>query len=120
MKAISIKQPYASLISLDNKRIETRSWPTKYRGDLLIVSSKQPDVAAMEHFGFEKKNLLFGQALCIAELVDCRPMTKDDEKAARCSLYDGAWAWVLDNIRPIEPFPVKGQLGLYEVDYEVV
>jgi hypothetical protein len=31
-------------------------------------------------------------------------------------MYPNAFAWVLQNVRAIEPFPVKGQLGLYEVD----
>lgn len=43
-------------------------------------------------------------------------MTKADEKAACCEVYSGAWSWVLENIRLVKPFPVKGRLGLYEVD----
>lgn len=39
MKALSILQPWASLIVLGHKRIETRSWNTKYRGPLLIHAS---------------------------------------------------------------------------------
>lgn len=42
MKAISILQPWASLIAIGAKKIETRSWPTKYRGPLAIHSSKIP------------------------------------------------------------------------------
>jgi len=44
-------------------------------------------------------------------------MTVEDEKAACCPLYDEAWSWILDNLRPVEPFPVKGKLGIYEVEY---
>lgn len=36
MKAISLTQPWASLIALGYKRIETRSWSTTYRGPLAI------------------------------------------------------------------------------------
>jgi hypothetical protein len=105
MKALSVKQPYANMIASGQKTIETRTWPTDYRGDLLICSSKKPDIA------------LAGYALAVVELYDCRPMTKADEAAARCELYDGAWAWLLWDIRPIlVPFPVRGQLGLFEVD----
>lgn len=39
MKAISILQPWATLIVIGAKRIETRSWNTKYRGPLLIHAS---------------------------------------------------------------------------------
>jgi len=45
-------------------------------------------------------------------------MTKEDEEAACCELCDGAYAWELDQIKKIEPFPVKGQLNLFEVAYK--
>lgn len=40
MKAISIWEPWASLIACGAKHWETRSWPTYYRGPLLICASK--------------------------------------------------------------------------------
>ena len=39
MKVISILQPWASLVVLGHKKIETRSWQTKHRGPLLIHAS---------------------------------------------------------------------------------
>ena len=104
MKAISIKQPWANLIASGKKTIETREWATLYRGQVLLVSSKVPKIEPA------------GCAVAVANLVDCRVMTKADEVAAQCSIYPNAFAWVLQNVRAIEPFPVKGQLGLYEVD----
>jgi hypothetical protein len=103
MKALSIKQPWANMIAAGEKTIETRTWATPYRGQLLIVSSKKPDI---EPAGF---------ALATAVLVDCRPMTKADELAACCPTYADAQAWVLRDVRRIHPFPVCGQLGLFEV-----
>lgn len=38
MKAITIWQPYASLIAAGLKEYETRSWPTRYRGPIAIHS----------------------------------------------------------------------------------
>lgn len=97
MKAISIRQPWASLIANGTKTIETRTWSTDHRGPLLICASK-PD----------------GRALCVVDVVDCRPMKRADSKAACCEPYDGAFAWVLRNVKLLEPFPVKGQLRLFE------
>ena len=108
MKAISIRQPWASMVVSGEKTIETRTWRTNYRGPLLIVSSKQPIV----------DNLPRGYALAIVTLVDCRPMTKQDEAAACCGVTLGRFAWVLSNIRNIVPFRVSGKLGLYEVPYQ--
>lgn len=41
MKALSLLQPWASLVVLGHKKVETRSWNTKYRGELLIHASKK-------------------------------------------------------------------------------
>ncbi len=43
MKAISLLQPWATLAVIGAKVIETRSWDTKYRGDILIHASKKMD-----------------------------------------------------------------------------
>jgi hypothetical protein len=40
-RAISLHQPWASLVALGIKRYETRSWSTKFRGKLLICSAKK-------------------------------------------------------------------------------
>ncbi len=40
MKALTLTQPYATLIAIGAKRIETRSWATSYRGPLAIHAGK--------------------------------------------------------------------------------
>lgn len=40
MKAISLYQPWATLVAIGEKKIETRSWRTDYRGPLAIHASK--------------------------------------------------------------------------------
>lgn len=104
MKAFSIKQPWANLIASGEKTIETRDWRTSYRGSLLIVSAKRPDIPPA------------GFALCVVDVVDCRPMIREDEPAARCPWRPKAWAWVLTNVRRAKPFAVRGRLGFYEVN----
>lgn len=106
MKALSLKQPWANMIAAGEKTIETRRWPTDYRGPLLIVSSKTPAIPPA------------GCAVALATLVECRPMTRSDETAARCEMYPGAFAWVLGDIRRIKAFPVRGRLGIYDVVVE--
>lgn len=109
MKALSVKQPWASLIAAGLKTIETRTWPTHHRGDLLICSSQSP----------RYDSLPTGAALAIVKVVDCRPMTSADEAAAGCELYARAFAWVLSDIRPLEqPIPISGRQGLFNVDLE--
>lgn len=40
MKALSLTQPWATLVAIGAKRVETRSWPTNYRGPLAIHAAK--------------------------------------------------------------------------------
>ena len=40
MKALTLTQPWASLVAIGAKRIETRSWGTSYRGELAIHAAK--------------------------------------------------------------------------------
>jgi hypothetical protein len=122
MKALSIKQPWAGMIACGIKTIETRTRRTNHRGPLLICASLGADKAMLDWIKKVRKDCgpmdIRGQAICIVDVVDCRPMTKDDEEAAGCSVYPKAFAWVLANVRNIEPVPIKGQLGIYEVDYD--
>ena len=104
MKALSIKEPWAKMIFAGVKTIETRTWKTKYRGKLLLCASKIP------------KTNLSGLAFAIADLVDVRPMTKEDEKDACCEIYPKANSWVLKNVKIIPLFKIKGQLSLFEVE----
>ncbi len=39
MKVLSLTEPYATLIKENRKLVETRSWKTKYRGELYIHAS---------------------------------------------------------------------------------
>lgn len=48
MKVLSIQQPWASLIVQGHKKIETRTWATKYRGPLLIHAAQKGSPAHFE------------------------------------------------------------------------
>jgi hypothetical protein len=113
VKALSVQQPWASLIASGEKTIETRTWGTEHRGDLLICAAKRSKPGAII-----PPDLPTGVALCIVTVADCRPMTADDAKAACCELYPRAVSWVLTNVRPVQPFAVRGQQRLFEVDLD--
>lgn len=83
MKAITIKQPWASLIVDGIKDIENRTWPTKFRGRVLIHSAKKPIemVFGNEMFTREQWNRITdktqsinktcGSIIGSVEIVDC-------------------------------------------------
>ncbi len=115
MKALSVKQPFAQLIAQGDKSIEVRSWVAKYRGPLLIVSSRAPIVTAPLEAGGTQV-LPVGVSVCVVDLIDVRPLTALDVDAACLSGYHpGLWAWILANPRPCRPVPVLGRLKIFEI-----
>jgi len=106
IKALSLTQPWANWIAEGRKTIETRMWGTTYRGPLLICATRQrvPDCDGP-----------YGAAVCVAELVDCRPMGPADETPAMCEWESGRRAWVLANVRPIAPARIRGRQRLFDV-----
>ena len=92
MKALSVKSPWAEQIRSGEKKIEYRSWRTEYRGPLLICCSLKP------------YSPFSGLAVCTVNLVKIRR-----------GKY--LFEWIIQNPRPIEPFPVRGELSLFEVEF---
>lgn len=109
MKALSLWPEWAMTALCGRKTVEWRSWSTDYRGDVLICSSARKSAPAV-----------CGHALCVVRLVDVVPFT-DEHMEAACldELPDGGYAWLLDDLRLIEPFPVKGRQRLFDVDHAV-
>lgn len=115
IKALSLKQPWANWIAWGLKTLETRTFQVRHRGPLLICASKTVDKAALElhpgHGIIEPR----GVAVAICELTHVRLMRPEDEHAAMCPCTVGRYVWILQNVRPIRCFPVKGQLGIFNV-----
>lgn len=114
MKALSIRQPWASLIASGRKTIELRSWRTHYRGPLLICSGSRPSSAWRPEDAAVIGPL--GVSVCIVDVIDCRLATPDDAHAACTDPSDGLFAWVLANARATEHRPVKGKLSFFQVE----
>lgn len=132
MKALSIKEPYASFIIRSDKTIETRTYATAYRGPLLIVTTKKPFdnwlfmIDELRKRGWLKKDfeelLPLGHAVAVVDLVNCRPMepNRAEEREACVSWKATLFAWELEKVRLIKPFRVRGQQGLYNVDDRMI
>ena len=124
MKVLSIKEPWASLIMNGTKKIETRSWKTKYRGKIYIHASlykakiTKPEVYEL----IKDMNFKCGYIICKCNLVDCIYMTDEyvnDMKTNHyeeyiCGHYEvGRYAWIVEDVKVIEPIEAKGKLGLW-------
>ena len=126
MRILTLKEPFATLICNKVKTIETRSWRTNYRGELYIHAGiKKPEYGyKCEEFIklADKYSYRPGYVLCKCDLVDCIEMTevyiekikKEDHINYISGEYKvGRFAWILDNIEPVDSFFVKGRLGIW-------
>jgi len=140
VKALSFTQPWASLVAIGAKKIETRNWSTGYRGPVVIHAAKSFPAWARElcitepfatvlrrggHRFMSDDEFAFGAGIAIARLVDVRRI----DMALRAQViatglpneldfgnYEtGRYAWFLDDVQPFPtPIPAKGALGLWD------
>ena len=117
MKALSVKQPWATFLVYGEKTIEVRSWRTKYRGELLICASAAESNVWIQNDDEQPLLLPAGATLGVVRLIECRPATAADADAALCEIPQGAYAWVIDASQAYDTRPDKviGRLRLFEV-----
>lgn len=125
MKAITIKQPFASLIASGLKEYEFRTWKTAYRGEILIHAGKSIDKAAMEKFASYGLEYPTGCIIAKAVLTDCVPVTervKNELRSKNFLVYSGTtedpgwqgYGFKLEHIEKLDPQYTCGMLGLWE------
>lgn len=128
MKALSIRQPWAWLLLEGYKDIENRTWNTNYRGSFLIHASKQFDTKSVawiyDNFPSLKSELdpyirhgcngvlECGGIIGIADLIDC--VDKHDSP-----WYTSHYGFIIRNIRSLQFYKCKGQLGFFNINYEI-
>lgn len=146
MKALTIQQPYPSLILLPDddlrrKRIENRMWKTWHRGPLLIHAGKSrarirvagclPDGSETDEYGLVIADMPFGAIVGVANVVDCIDSGDPRDVRRGCRAYPwlsthehaerGMFWWVLQNVLQFpQPIRYKGAQGLFEVPVGVV
>ena len=133
MKALTLTQPWATLIAIGAKKIETCSWSTSYRGPLAIhaarggynddiVIADTPFRRALEKAGIQSRlQIPLGCVVAICELVRIdsikegywKYITQDERDFGDYTA--GRYAWILENVSELShPISAKGALGLWE------
>lgn len=128
MKALTLWEPYATLVAHGFKEVETRDWYTNYRGPLAIHAAKRkPDPTdlshvtfALGHRGLELPALKFGAVLCTCNLVACTMAPNAEYNCKKLKEWfepkrgwdferlfgdysSGRWAWILRDVKLLEP-----------------
>ncbi len=143
LRALSVKDPWATLIAIGAKQIETRSYRTRYRGPISIHSSKafrredqefcsqEPVCSALERAGiYSPAGIPRGGIIAVAEIVGCDRVpdvsdweryVPDQPERSFGFYFPGRWMWRLANVRRLaEPVPSRGLLGLWRLPTPVI
>lgn len=129
MKALTLRQPWAALVALDYKRVETRSWQTPHRGPLAIHASagwnrdERAFAAEITRGGVDlSPALAFGAVLAVVRLAGIlrTEVARDQVSSLERELGDysaGRFAWQLEDLALLpEPIAATGALGLWEAE----
>lgn len=138
MKAITLTQPWATLVAIGAKKIETRSWSTKYRGPLAIHAGKglagmsETDLLAYFHTtpfaeylftaGYKHPGHLprgsviaIGVLTGVTKITATNPPSETEPEFAFGNYTPGRFAWHIDDVLQIVPVPARGSLGLWSL-----
>lgn len=121
MKAISIMQPWATLIVQGTKDIENRSRRMNYRGPLLIHASKNWSQngydfisGRMDEYVSWKNHHVFGAIIGMVDMVDCV-----DQSESKWFL--GPWGYVFENAKKFKkPIHWRGQVTIFDVPDRII
>lgn len=127
MKALTISQPFASMIADGEKFIENRTWYTPYRGTLAIHAGKGLQYLDRE----ELAKYPSGAIVAVASLVACLRIddimhksrftgspngsSRSWKEIADHVHAEGPWCWVLEDVTKCdEPIAARGAQGIWE------
>ena len=124
LKAITLYEPYASLMAIGAKRNETRGCRTSLRGDIAIHAAKKDygcseavGYAAVKAFrdrGLEPSPDTLGCIVAVVNLYDVQPAervypTSSAEELAFGNYLCGRWIYLTHSVRRLaKPVPCRG------------
>lgn len=144
LRALTMTQPWATLVAIGENTIETRSWSTSYRGPLAIHTAKAfpadaralcrvfPYNQTLAAAGYaDASELPTGSVIAVAQLDDVmrfeRATLAEVRVRSRRGLLPrheadfgdfsaGRFGFVLSHVRRLRtPVPARGMLGLWKV-----
>ena len=124
MKAFSVKQPWAFLITSGYKDVDNRLWPVAHKGNVLVHATKE---RASEH------EWRIARKLCEKQGIDLPPEAALPRggivgivSITGCTLghcqspwFFGPVGWQLADARQLDFVPFKGRLSLFETGLEL-
>jgi hypothetical protein len=121
MPVITLRQPWAALVALGHKTIETRSH-NRFKclvGKRIAIHAGQgydragKDVAAQHMTQRQLSALDSGAIIATAYVSDARDLHARDERQALIECSTPRFGLILTNIQRIKPIAAKGKLGIW-------
>jgi len=126
-RALTIRQPWATLIMLGRKTIESRSATTTRRGRVFIHAATTMGPAERKAAiaeGLDPDALTRGAIIGSAEIVGSAPASKlslTPDERRRGDYRPGRWGWQLACVEALpKPIPCAGALSFWQVPSDVV
>lgn len=132
LRALTLRQPWASAVALGLKAIETREWAHAHRGPIAIHAGKgldDEDRAAWDRLWrffpgrFALEELPRGAVVAVADLVDVVRMTPTwiesvpEHELPFGGYGEGRFGWVLKNVHAVQPpVPARGFQQLWSLN----
>ena len=133
-RAISLTQPWATLMAIGAKKIETRDWKLFHRGWLAIHASKafpldcqhlclgNPFFSWLRYAGFEDASALpRGAVIAVANFTGYKRTEEllaslSDDEEAFGNYGPDRYGFLTDQVRRLrEPIPMKGALKIWKM-----
>ncbi len=129
--AITLYNPWATLVALGMKQYETRAWSTGHRGPMAIHAagrgSFHPSYMELPEIrkyapDLKIEHLIFGAVLAIVDMMDCMEINQPlinqmtEMELAFGEWQPGRYAWPFENVQKLrEPLITRGQQGFWRV-----
>ena len=142
IKALPLWQPWATLVAVGAKRVETRGYPPRRLGlhfgqrIAIHATKRQSELWLCEEQPFREclpcfpKSLPLGAIVATCVLDRAREITaesaaaleqRDPREFAFGHYAPGRWAWVLRDVEELpEPVPFRGSQGAFDVPLDLV
>ena len=141
MKALPLWQPWATLVAIGAKRVETRGFPPSRLGlrygQRIAIHATKTDrelrFCSLEYFRDHVPDpsvLPLGAVIATCTLVRASQITEESarqllernpQEHAFGDYAPGRWAWVLAEVEALpEPIPLKGSQGTFDAPDELL
>lgn len=114
---LSVRQPYADFLVHGDKLVEVRTWPTAYRGTILIHASQRRDPDYDDPDGARRVTSAILGSVNLRDIHQVYSQLPKAQRKVHVPSHDPRfYYWIVDAAQLFtDPIPCAGRLGLWSV-----